>query len=193
MPKKMSNILQEFNREIDKYWEWKTFDKDYRDYPPFRKIGLGEISFLNEYHVHYSIYHLILTSQPELQREVIVQSMHRKGKETAITHGPYALSDLFCRGKSSYEPASPEKMLRCFVEGEVATWDGVTTSLKERAEICKEVELLVIPGYLRKALEQEFSSMNNFLDRPSLYQEFYRFFTFDNLSQRAPLTCGKRI
>lgn len=177
---KMSNVLRELNREIDKYWEWKTIDKDYRNYPPFRKFGLGQISFLNEYHVHYSIYHLILTRQPELQREIIVQSMHRKGKETAIAHGPYALSDIFCRGKSSYEPASPEKMLHCFVEGSMDTWDGVSTSLDERIGICQEIEFLVIPGYLRKELEQEFTCLADYLNRKSLYHEFYSFLAIES-------------
>ena len=100
--KQNSNILRIFNSEIDKYWKWKTSDKNYIDYPPFREYGLGQNSFLNEYHVHYSIYHLIITRQPELLEEVVVQSMHRSGKETALRHGPYAISDIFCRGKTSY-------------------------------------------------------------------------------------------
>lgn len=145
------------------------------DYPPFRKYGLGQISFLNEYHVHYSIYHLIITRQPELLGEVVVQSMHRSGKETALTHGPYAMSDIFCRGKTSYEPASSKKMLQCFIEGDMDTWDGVSTSLEGRINICQEIELLKIPGYLRKELEQEFTCLNDYLEKKSLYHEFYRF------------------
>ena len=173
--KKNSNILRIFNCEIDKYWTWKTSDKDFMDYPPFRKYGLGQISFLNEYHVHYSIYHLIITRQPELLGEVVVQSMHRSGKETALTHGPYAMSDIFCRGKTSYEPASSKKMLQCFIEGDMDTWDGVSTSLEGRINICQEIELLKIPGYLRKELEQEFTCLNDYLEKKSLYHEFYRF------------------
>ncbi|HHX8330433.1 hypothetical protein J4H63_19545 [Vibrio alginolyticus] len=173
--KKNSSILREFNREIDKYWLWKTCEKEYRDYPPFRKFGLGEVSFLNEYHVHYSIYHLILTRQPELQSEIVVQSMHRKDKETADSHGPYAISDLFCRGISSYEPASPERMLRCFLEGGMDTCDGISTSLDERIGICQEMEFLVIPGYLRKGLEKEFTCLEDYLNKKSLYHEFYSF------------------
>ncbi|EOU3285805.1 capsular polysaccharide synthesis protein [Vibrio harveyi] len=173
--KKNSSILREFNREIDKYWLWKTCEKEYRDYPPFRKFGLGEVSFLNEYHVHYSIYHLILTRQPELQSEIVVQSMHRKDKETADSHGPYAISDLFCRGISSYEPASPERMLRCFLEGSMDTCDGISTSLDERIGICQEMEFLVIPGYLRKGLEKEFTCLEDYLNKKSLYHEFYSF------------------
>ncbi|EKO3851163.1 hypothetical protein JZN62_000836 [Vibrio harveyi] len=173
--KKNSSILREFNREIDKYWLWKTCEKEYRDYPPFRKFGLGEVSFLNEYHVHYSIYHLILTRQPELQSEIVVQSMHRKDKETADSHGPYAISDLFCRGISSYEPASPERMLRCFLEGSMDTCDGTSTSLDERIGICQEMEFLVIPGYLRKGLEKEFTCLEDYLNKKSLYHEFYSF------------------
>lgn len=173
--KKNSSILREFTREIDKYWLWKTCEKEYRDYPPFRKFGLGEVSFLNEYHVHYSIYHLILTRQPELQSEIVVQSMHRKDKETADSHGPYAISDLFCRGISSYEPASPERMLRCFLEGSMDTCDGISTSLDERIGICQEMEFLVIPGYLRKGLEKEFTCLEDYLNKKSLYHEFYSF------------------
>ncbi|EIT7126842.1 hypothetical protein V8073_004482 [Vibrio parahaemolyticus] len=171
--KQKSNILQVFNCEIDKYWKWKTPDKDYRDYPPFREYGLGQISFLNEYHVHYSIYHLIITRQPELLGEVVVQSMHKRGKETALTHGPYALSDIFCRGVTSYGPASPKKMLQCFVEGEVDTWDGISISLDGRIDICREIEFLVIPGYLRKELEAEFTCLDDYLNQKSLYHEFY--------------------
>lgn len=173
--KKESTVLQVFNREIDRYWKWKTSDKDYRDYPPFREYDLGQISFLNEYHIHYSIYHLIITRQPKLLREVVVQSMHRSGKETALTHGPYAMSDIFCRGETSYEPASPIKMLKCFVEGNMDTWDGISTSLNGRIDICQEVEFLVIPGYLRKELEQEFTCLDDYLIKKSLYHEFYSF------------------
>ncbi len=173
--KQKSNILRIFNCEIDKYWEWKTSDKDYRDYPPFKEYGLGQISFLNEYHVHYSIYHLIITRQPELLGEVVVQSMHRRGKEAALTHGPYVITDIFCRGKTSYEPASPKKMLQCFIEGEMNTWDGISTSLNGRIDICQEVDLLVIPGYLRKDLEQEFTCLDDYLNKKSLYHAFYGF------------------
>lgn len=173
--KQDSNILRIFNCEIDKYWTWKTSDKDYMDYPPFREHDLDQISFLNEYHVHYSIYHLIITRQPELLGEVVVQSMHRSGKETALTHGPYTISDIFCRGKTSYEPASPKKMLQCFIEGDMDTWDDMSISLDGRINICQELELLVIPGYLRKDLEQEFTCLDDYLNKKSLYHEFYGF------------------
>lgn len=173
--KRNSNVLRIFNCEIDKYWKWKKFDRDYRDYPPFREYGLGQTSFLNEYHIHYSIYHLIITRQPELLKEVVVQSMHRSGKETALTHGPYAISDIFCRGTTSYEPASPTKMLQCFIEGDVDTWDSMSTSLEDRINICQEVEFLVIPGYLRRELEQEFTCLGDYLNKKSLYQDFYDF------------------
>ena len=175
--KKNANILQVFNREIDKYWNWKTHDKDYRDNPPFKEYGLGKISFLNEYHIHYSIYHLIITKQPELLKEIVVQSMHMRGKETALSHGPYAISDLFCRGNTSYQPALPNKMLQCFIEGEVEMWDGSYTSLKERIGICQDMDLLKIPAYLRKELEREFTHLDDFLNKKSLYYEFYRFFS----------------
>lgn len=173
--KKNSNVLKIFNFEIDNYWNWKTSDKKYIDYPPFRDCGLSQISFLNNYHVHYSIYHLIITRQPELLEEVVVQSMHRSGKETALRHGPYAISDIFCRGKTSYEPASSKKMLQCFVDGSMDTWDGISVSLDGRIDICKNLELLVIPGYLRKYLEQEFTCLDDYLKKKSLYREFYGF------------------
>jgi ADP-heptose:LPS heptosyltransferase len=175
--KKASRILEIFNKEIDKYWNWKTIDKDYRDYSPFKHYGLGDVSFLNEYHIHYSIYHLIITRQPELLSEVLVQSMHMKGKETSKRHGPYAISDLFCRGASSYEPASPETMLQCFVDRNLNTNTGKTTSLEDRAEICNKIEFLVIPGYLRKLLEREFTCLSDFSSKKSLYSSFYRFLT----------------
>ncbi|MFA0415446.1 capsular polysaccharide synthesis protein [Vibrio renipiscarius] len=177
--KKSSNILQIFNREVDEYWKWKTPDKDYRDYPLFKEYGLGQISFLNEYHIHYSIYHLIITRQPELLSEVVVQSMHRKGKETALTHGPYAISDLFCRGKTSYEPASSKRMLQCFIEGKLDSWDGSLTSLEDRIDICREIELLKIPAYLRCELEQKFTCLNDFFIKKSLFDEFYSFLAFE--------------
>lgn len=173
--KKHSKILQIFNSEIDKYWNWKTSSKDYMDYPLFKEYELGKISFLNEYHIHYTIYHLIITRQPQLLDEIVVQSMHRSGKETALMHGPYAISDIFCRGQTSYGPASAKKMLQCFIEGEVETWDGISTSLKERIDICKELELVKIPGYLRAELEQEFTCLNDYYNKKSLYQDIYTF------------------
>lgn len=185
--KQKSNILRIFNCEIDKYWRWKTSDKYYVDYPPFKEYGLGQISFLNEYHVHYSIYHLIITRQPELLGEVVVQSMHRSGKETALTHGPYAISDIFCRGETSYGSASPKKMLQCFVEGVVDTWDGISTSLDGRIDICRELDFLVIPGYLRKELEQEFTCLGDYLNKKSLYHKFYGF-----LDAEAELNCFEK-
>jgi len=187
--KQKSNILRIFNCEIDKYWKWKTSDKDYKDYPPFIEYGLGKISFLNEYYVHYSIYHLIITRQPELLGEVVVQSIHRSGKETALAHGPYAISDIFCRGKNSYEPASPRKMLQCFIEGEMDTWDGISTSLDGRIDICREVDLLVIPGYLRKDLEQEFTCLGDYLNKKSLYHAFYGFLAAE--AEQACLLTGR--
>ncbi|MCA2018629.1 hypothetical protein LDJ79_21115 [Vibrio tritonius] len=173
--KKKSNILQVFNREIDEYWKWKMPDKDYRDYPPFKEYGLGQISFLNEYHIHYSIFHLIITRQPELLSEILVQSMHMKGKETALTHGPYAITDLFCRGNTSYEPASSKRMLQCFIDWELDSWDGRLTTLEDRIDICKEIELLKIPAYLRCDLEQYFTCLDDFVSKKSLYHEFYGF------------------
>ena len=59
------------------------------------------------------------------------------------------------------------------------TWDGVSTSLDERIGICQEIEFLVIPGYLRKELEQEFTCLADYLNRKSLYHEFYSFLAIE--------------
>ena len=185
---KSSRVLQALNEEIDKYWQWKSVDKDYRDYPPFKEFGLKEISFLNEYHIHYSIYHLIITRQPELLSEILVESMHMTGKEESKAHGPYALTDLFCRGDSAYEPASADSLLQCFLEGELESCHGVPTSLGDRINISKEMDLIKIPGYLRVSLEREFCGMEDFFSRVSLYQEFYSFCSLDHVSQSASTT-----
>jgi hypothetical protein len=132
-----------------------------------------------------STYPIILSHesrrQPKLLEEVVVQSMHKRGKETATTHGPYAISDIFCRGATSYGPASPKKMLQCFVEGEVDTWDGISTSLDGRINICQELEFLVIPGYLRKKLEAEFTCLGDYLKKKSLYQKFYSCLVYEDV------------
>jgi len=173
--KKSSNIIKKINMEIDRYWNWKTEEKHYRDYPPFIEANLADISFLNEYHIHYSIYHLVITREPELLSEVLVQSMHMNGKETALSHGPYSMSDLFCRGASGYEPASPEKMLMCFENCSVATFDGRVTTLKDRVALCSKIELLKIPAYLRKSLEKEFSNLSAYTSKISLFTSIYPF------------------
>lgn len=178
--KKNSNILQIFNREIDQYWKWKTANTEYKDYPPFKACSLGKISFLNEYHIHYSLYHLIITRQPELLKEVVVRSMHMNGKETSVSHGPYAISDLFCRGKTSYEPALPHRMLQCFIEGSIDSFNGKPTTLNHRIEICKEIDLLKIPAYMRTELEKEFTCFDDYLSKRSLYLEFYSFLSTKN-------------
>ena len=66
-------------------------------------------------------------------------------------------------------------MLQCFIEGDMDTWDGISTSLDGRIDICQEIEFLVIPGYLRKELEQEFTCLGDYLNKKSLYQKFYGF------------------
>lgn len=48
-------------------------------------------------------------------------------------------------------------------------------SLDGRINICQEIELLKIPGYLRKELEQEFTCLCDYLNKKSLYHKFYGF------------------
>jgi hypothetical protein len=62
------------------------------------------------------------------------------------------------------------------------TWDGVSTSLEGRINICQEIELLKIPGYLRKELEQEFTCLGDYLSKKSLYHEFYGFLAVAELN-----------
>ncbi|HIF9479043.1 TPA: hypothetical protein ACX6SM_003545, partial [Photobacterium damselae] len=172
---KSSRVLEIFNEEIDKYWQWKSIDKNYRDYPPFKQFGLKNISFLNEYHIHYSIYHLIITRQPNLLSEILVESMHMVGKEESNANGPYALTDLFCRGVSGYEPASPDLLLKCFLDGDLESCHGVPISLDDRVNIIEDMDFIKIPGYLRVSLESEFNCMEDFLIGVNLYQKLYNF------------------
>ena len=172
--KKASPILKVFNKEIDRYWNWKNIEKNYNSYPLFINANLQEISFLNEYHIHYTIYHLIITIYPSLIDQVIVQSVHMKGKETSTKHGPYAISDMFCRGRSTYESASPDKLFECFTDNDIKMFNGKITSLEERIEIFKDIELIKIPGYMRSRLEKEFTNIESYSDKESVYKLFYK-------------------
>lgn len=167
--RKESPILKIFNREIDRYWSWKSPSKTYTNYPPFIKADLQKASFLNEYHIHYSIYHLIITTNPGLSDNVITQSIHMKHKENSLLNGPNTLTDMFCRGDSAYGPGNPEKLLECFKDGLLRRFDGAVTTLENRVEIVEGMELISIPGYMRKALEAEFATDSDYLDKRALY------------------------
>ncbi|MBO2552379.1 hypothetical protein I6M38_10335 [Shewanella algae] len=167
--KKDSLFLKYFNIEIDRYWNWKSSGKSYRDYPCFLRANLQEVSFLNEYHVHYSIFHLILTTNPGLHKHVVTQSIHMKNKENSVKNGPNTLTDAFCRGSSGYESGKPVKLLECFKGGLLEKFDGTLTTLAERAEIIEDMELISIPGYMRKSLEAVFTEEQDYSDKQSLY------------------------
>jgi ADP-heptose:LPS heptosyltransferase len=171
---KDSSLLKIINREIDKYWHWKTLAKFYTDYPPFLKANLQKISFLNEYHIHYSIYHLVLTTRPDLHKHIVTQSIHMKDKENSIKNGPNTLTDMFCRGNSAYESGRPDKLLECFKDGLVRKFDGTITTLADRAKIVEDMELISIPGYMRKELETEFTTDADYLDKQSLYSYMFK-------------------
>jgi hypothetical protein len=172
--KKNSNIIKILNNEIDKYWQWKTKDKIYIDYPLFKKYNLQKISFLNEYHIHYSIFHMIITREPSLVNGLITQSIHMKGKENAKTDGAYALTDRFCRGASGYEKANPNLLLKTFIDGNLKMFNSKITSLKDRIEIISKMELIVIPAYLRIELEKYFGYEQDYKNLKSLYQYVYK-------------------
>lgn len=156
--KRQSAFLRELNHEIDQYWLWKTKTRDYRDYPPFKRFKLQGVSFLNEYHVHYSLLHLVLTRTPALASKIQTQSIHAIGKENSLSHGPYALTDIFCRGKSRYEPANPKKMLEFFVKND----------FEKKIELLKKMDLVIIPSYLRVELEKFFTSLDKVFGNPLL-------------------------
>lgn len=152
--KKGSKFIQMYLKEIYKYWEWKKEQYDYRDYPDFRKYHLNSKSFLNEYHVHYSIYHLMLSKYPELHSQIECQSIHMIGKENSILHGPYAFTDLFARG-NGYSSASTEKLLKAFTEDIVCDYQGNELTLNQRKSVLRNMDLVIIPGYLRKSIERK--------------------------------------
>lgn len=172
--KKDSKIIKIFNQEIDKYWRWKTKDKTYIDYPLFKKYKLTKVSFLNEYHVHYTIFHMIITRDILLLQELLTQNIHMKGKENSLKDGPYALTDRFCRGKSSYDKASPKYLLKAFTKGDLKMFDGKITSLEDRIKLISKMDLIVIPSYLRVELEKYFKNREDYNNIESVYQYFYK-------------------
>jgi hypothetical protein len=174
--KKGSHFLYIFNQEIDNYWAWKNINinKNYKDYPPFVKHKLTDVSFLNEYHIHYSIYHLLITRDPDLLTQLRTQSMHMSGKENAVTDGPYSPIDRFCRGESGYEKADPKKLLAAFVSGNIRMFNKEGTNLEDRIKFFTKADLLVIPGYLRVDLAKKFKDEQSYILHESAYKVFYR-------------------
>ncbi|MEY8200141.1 MAG: capsular polysaccharide synthesis protein [Colwellia sp.] len=172
--KKNSRILRVFNQEIDSYWRWKTKNKPYTEYPLFIKYNLTKVSFLNQYHIHYSIFHLIVTRDTSLLNELVVQSMHMKGKEDSDIDGPYSITDRFCRDDDGYGRAQPKKLLEAFTEGDVLTNTGENTSLGDRVNLFSKMDLIVIPGYMRVDIEDKFKTVEDFSNVISCYNCFYK-------------------
>ena len=167
-------LLSCFIDEIKSYWAWKTHEYSYKDYPPFSQFGLTSNSFLNEYHIHYAIYHLLLAKYPEFLPLIAVQSMHMQNKEKAVTDGPYSIQDRFCRGNSAYEKASPQRLLKALLPGDLDDFSGKVISFESRIKLFFNADLLVFPGYLRVEIEQYFHKINDFYQKNSAYKFFYR-------------------
>ncbi len=170
--KKDSKIIKILNQEIDKYWYWKTKDKTYIDYPLFKKYKLTKVSFLNEYHVHYTIFHMIITRDKTLLDELLTQSIHMQGKENSIKDGAYAITDRFCRGNSGYEKANSKYLLKAFIKGNLKMFNGKITSLEDRIQLISKMDLIVIPGYLRVELEKYFKNIEDYKNIESIYKYF---------------------
>ncbi|HIP11127.1 MAG TPA: hypothetical protein EYG73_00275 [Arcobacter sp.] len=173
--KRNSIILSIMNKEIDKYWLWKTKNKNYKEYPPFKKYKLTNVSFLNEYHIHYTIFHFVITRDETLLDSLVTQSMHMKGKENSVVDGPYSISDRFCRDSYGLGSAKPEHLLKAFLEGDLETFNGKITTLTDRIIIFSELDLIVIPGYMRVEIEKYFNSEEDYKKIESVYKCFYRF------------------
>jgi len=173
--KKNSKLLSIFNQEIDKYWLWKSKDNNYKDYPCFKEYNLTAISFLNEYHIHYSIFHMIITRDNSLLSHLTVQSIHMCGKENSLTDGPYSISDRFCRGESCYSAANPKLLLSAFLDGDLKMYNGVKTTLDSRVDMYLQGDLFSVPGYMRKEIENHFKSINDYKQIKSAYKHFYTF------------------
>ena len=171
--KKDSTFLKAYLKEIYKYWEWKKINYDYRDYPEFKKYDLKSKSFLNEYHVHYSIYHLTLYKYPEIHKQIASQSIHMIGKENASQHGPYAFTDLFARG-DGYGSASPDKLMYALIDEVVCDYKGKEVTLSHRKALIEEMELVIIPGYLRKSIEGKLTALSCVSELSGCFKYLYR-------------------
>lgn len=173
--KKNSHFLKIFNEEIDSYWLWKRKDKSYKEYPDFIKNTLTSVSFLNEYHIHYTIFHHLITKNKELLNRLTTQSMHMKGKENSKVDGPYSVFDRFCRGSTGYEMANPKILLKSFTEGDLETFDGLITTLSDRIKLYLEVDLLKIPGYMRIEIDKFLQGTVDISKIESAYKYLYKF------------------
>jgi hypothetical protein len=172
--KKNSQLLKIFNNEIDAYWLWKERNKNYKEYPNFKKCNLTNVSFLNEYHIHYTIFHYLITQNKELLNFLSTQSIHMKGKENSKIDGAYSVSDRFCRGSTGYESANPQTLLKAFLEGDLKTFDGKITNLSNRVKLFSEADLLAIPGYMRVEIEKYFQKKEDYNNIESAYKYFYQ-------------------
>jgi len=172
--KKDSILLKTLNEEIDMYWLWKTKNKNYKDYPPFKTYELTEVSFLNEYHVHYSLFHMIITRNKLLLTNLVTQSMHMMGKEKSTVDGPYSISDRFCRGATGYDSAEPRKLLKAFLEGNVKMFNGQSTTLLDRIALFLKLDIIVIPGYMRVDLKKHFKTLEDYSEKETAYKYLYR-------------------
>lgn len=172
--KKGSSFLEVYLKEIYRYWEWKKVRYDYRDYPEFRKYHLNSKSFLNEYHVHYSIYHLMIYKYPKLHAQIESQSIHMIGKENSILHGPYAFTDLFAR-EGGYSSASTEKLLRAFTDEVVCDYKGNELTLNHRKSILEKMDLIIIPRYLRRGIEQKLVGLSSPIELAGCFDCLYIF------------------
>lgn len=172
--KKNSLIIRILNREVDKYWSWKLKNLNYKEYPLFKKNKLTKVSFLNEYHIHYTLFHMIITRDKTLLDNLITQSMHMKGKEKSLFNGPYTVSDMFCRGSSCYDSANPKQLLNAFLNADLKMFNNEVISFNDRMKIFLELDLIVIPGYMRVEIEKYFNSEDIYKNIESAYKYFYK-------------------
>lgn len=178
--KRNSSLLCEFNYEIDQYWRWKTYAKKYLSYPPFVKYKLKPISFLNEYHIHYSILHLILTRNKKLAKKITTQSIHVAGKEKSTRNGPYSITDKFCRGKNMYGSANPDKMLSFFTDDCISDYCK-DFNFHDRENFINSMDLIIIPGYLRKKLKKKFDTKEKIFNN-ILFKKIYKKMQYDSIN-----------
>jgi hypothetical protein len=172
--KNNSQFLAAFIAEIEGYWVWKCKEKCYDQYPPFLENKLTKVSFLNEYHVHYSILHLTLAKDPTLVEHIISESIHMTGKGNSITDGPYGPIDRFARTAGGYGSGQPAKLLNAFLPGSVVDYAGLTTSLEDRLKLFLKTELILIPGYMRVEIARHFKTLDDYYNSESAYKYFYR-------------------
>ena len=167
-----SSFLHQFNMEVDNYWKWKTKDKIYTEYPLFLSNRLTKVSFLNEYHIHYSIYQMLITRDYSYHSNIVTQSIHMKNKEGAIFDGPYSVQDRFCRGATGYGAATPGALLKVFKEKNISSNEGRYFDLYSRVQLFLDTEFLIFPGYLRTELERSYITEEDYRKCP-IFNHFY--------------------